>query len=168
MVAALLVRPLATQDEPSGPLFSISQSRWWIIAIAVSVLFVLSLRALIVKPEEYPDDLRREMEERQGQGKWVLYLVVPAALALLLGTNLLRPEPASAILFLYSAVMAAIPVAILPVRGRMLRSYIAQRQNPDAKVQADRLATAWICAVLIVVVVAAVLALMSTPYGHTR
>ncbi|MFF6874052.1 hypothetical protein ACFY9S_01690 [Streptomyces sp. NPDC012474] len=82
----------------------------------------------------------------------------------LLATNLLRPEPAPEILFLYSVAFASIPIALFPVRARILRAYVAQQQNPDIKMKPDRLAMVWIVGFLCTVLLVAVLALLTTRY----
>src|ERR671923_79017 len=105
-----------------------------------------------------PDELRRTIEQRSKRGKWMFYFLIPVLLAAVLGTNLLRPEPAPAILFLYSVVLASIPVALFPVRGRMLKDYITQQQNPDIKIKPDRLTMTWIAGFMSTVMLGAELA----------
>ncbi|MBD2897795.1 hypothetical protein amrb99_67590 [Actinomadura sp. RB99] len=170
-------------------LFSIPEPGWWVIAIAATAFFMLGIRALPAGLD-IPDDVRAEWAGRSGRGKRAFYVRTPLVAAGVLATSLLRPGPSSPMLFLFSVAFAAIPIAIFPVRGRMLRAYLAQRERPDtgeqpdareqpatreksgtreqqpnAKDKPDRLAVAWIVAVLSVAILAAVLALMSSPYG---
>ena len=145
-------------------LFSIPESGWWLIAVTATAFFMIGIRALPVGMR-LPDELRRTIEQRSKRGKWMFYFLIPVLLAAVLGTNLLRPEPAPAILFLYSVVLASIPVALFPVRGRMLKDYITQQQNPDIKIKPDRLTMTWIAGFMSTVMLVAVLALMTTEYG---
>lgn len=147
-------------------LFSIPEAGWWTIAIAATAFFMLGIRALPAGLD-VPDDVRADWALWNGRGKWAFYLVTPLFAAILLVTSLLRPGPSSPILFLYSVAFAAIPIALFPVRGRMLRAYLAHREHPETKEKPDRLATAWIVAVLFVAILAAVVALMSSPYGSS-
>ncbi|GAA2069059.1 hypothetical protein GCM10009801_18110 [Streptomyces albiaxialis] len=144
-------------------LFSVPVWGWACVAGVVSVGFVATLR-VIARGVSPGGDVRPDREKRRA--RWRAYAVVLLLLALLLGANLLRPEPASAILFLYSAMFLAIPMALLPVRGRIVRAVLAQRRNPHAPAKPDRFMTVWICAVLSCAVIGAVAALMTTPYGH--
>ncbi|MEV5705241.1 hypothetical protein [Actinoallomurus sp. NPDC052274] len=82
-----------------------------------------------------------------------------------LATNLLRSGTTSPILFLYSVAFISVPVALYPVRGRLLKAVVAQQRNPDVTAKPDRLATAWTVGFVSVVILVAVIALMTTPYG---
>ncbi|MFI7499130.1 hypothetical protein ACIBVL_11570 [Streptomyces sp. NPDC049687] len=144
-------------------LFSIPESGWWLIAVAATVFFMISMPAL-AKGMKLPDEMRSTLE-RNRTGRWAFYLLTPVAATAVLATNLLRPEPAPAILFLYSVAFASIPIALFPVRARMLKDYIAQQQNPDIKIKLDRLTMAWVAGFLSTVLLVAVLALMATSYG---
>ncbi|GAA0259989.1 hypothetical protein GCM10009527_064910 [Actinomadura nitritigenes] len=145
-------------------LFSIPESGWRTIAIAATAFFMLGIRALPVGLD-VPDDARGERAEPNGRGKWAFYLLTPLFAAIVLGTSLLRPGASSPILFLYSVAFASIPIAVLPVRGRLLGAYLAQREHPGAEEKPDRPAVVWIVAVVSVALLAAVIALMSSPYG---
>ncbi|TDD93025.1 hypothetical protein [Actinomadura rubrisoli] len=145
-------------------LFSIPESGWWLIAAAATLVFMVGMRALS-SGMKLPDDLRDTMKQQGKGGRWAFYLLTPAFAGAVLATSLLRPEPASPILFLYSVAFASIPAACLPVRGRMLKTYIVQQRNPGTKVKPDRLAMAWIGGSLSVVCLAAVLALTTTGHG---
>ncbi|WP_433240851.1 hypothetical protein [Actinomadura nitritigenes] len=145
-------------------LFSIPEAGWWTIAIAATAFFMLGIRALPAGLD-IPDDVRAEWAGRSGRGKRAFYVRTPLFAAVVLATSLLRPGPSSPLLFLFSVAFAAIPIAIFPVRGRMLRAYLAQRERPDSEKKPDRPAMAWIAAVVSVAILAAVLALMSSPYG---
>ncbi|MEU6745644.1 hypothetical protein ABZ914_05430 [Spirillospora sp. NPDC046719] len=157
-------------------LFSIPEPGWWAIAIAATAFLLLGIRALPAGLD-VPDDVCAEWAAGSGPGKRAFYVVTPLLAAGVLATSLLRPGPSSPMLFLFSVAFAAIPIAIFPVRGRMLRAYLAEREQrdtseqpgtreqPNAKDKPDRLAVAWIVAVLSVAILAAVLALMSSPYG---
>ncbi len=146
-------------------LFSIPESGWWMIAVAATAFFMVSMPAL-GKGMKLPDEVRSTLEQQKRRGKWAFYLLTPVAAAAVLATNLLRPEPAPAILFMYSVVLASIPIALFPVRARMVKDYIAQQQNPDIKIKPDRLTMAWVVGFLSTVLLGAVLALMATPYGQ--
>ncbi|MEU9921256.1 hypothetical protein AB0H51_08095 [Streptomyces griseoluteus] len=146
-------------------LFSIPESGWWLIAVAATAFFMISMPAL-GKGIKLPDEVRSTWEEQNRRGKWAFYLLTPMVATAVLATNLLRPEPAPAILFMYSVVFASIPIALFPVRARMLKDYMAQQQNPDIKIKPDRLTTAWVAGFISTVLLVAVLALMATPYGQ--
>lgn len=141
-------------------LFSISETVWWLIAITATALFVVGMHVFLTGMK-VPEEARELVERQTRQGKAAFYVLTPLPAAVLLGLNLLRPEPTAEILFLYSVAFVSIPLALFPVRGRMLRLYVAQLQNPGAPAKSDRLATAWIVGVLMVVIVVAVVALMA-------
>ncbi|MBO2460173.1 hypothetical protein [Actinomadura violacea] len=145
-------------------LFSIPESGWWKIAVAATAFFLLTMRALPFGLK-IPADVRAEWAEQGRRRKWAFYLLTPLFAAGVLSMNLLRSGPASPVLFLYSVAFAAIPLAVFPVRGRMLRAYLAQRGAPDVPEKTDWPAVAWIVAVLSVVLLGAVIALMSSPFG---
>jgi hypothetical protein len=146
-------------------LFSIPDSDWWSIAVAATGFFMLGIRGLPVGIK-LPDDVHDATEADLDRGWWKLYVLTPAFAAVVLVVSRLRPGPAPVILFLYSAMFVAIPVALFPVRGRILRDYVLQRRNPGVPIRPDRLAMAWIIGVLSVACLAAVAALMTTPYGR--
>ncbi|GAA4105098.1 hypothetical protein [Actinomadura miaoliensis] len=145
-------------------LFSISESGWWVIAIGVTVFFMVTMGRLSAGLD-LPEELRSTLEEQARRGRWVFYIVTPMIAAVVLLVNLLRPEPAPQILFLYSVAFASIPFAIYPIRGRLLKYYVAQRQNPGTEVKPDRLITVWIVGFLSAVLLVTVIALMATSYG---
>ncbi|QKG24766.1 hypothetical protein [Actinomadura verrucosospora] len=144
-------------------LFSIPESGWWKIAVAATAFFLLAMRALPYGLK-IPAAVRAEWAEQGRRRTWALYLLTPLVAGGVLAISLLRPGPSSPILFLYSVAFAAIPLAVFPVRGRMLRAYLAQRGAPDAPEKPDWLSAAWIVAVLSVVLLGAVIALMSATY----
>ncbi|MBT2213154.1 hypothetical protein [Actinomadura sp. NEAU-AAG7] len=93
MPAILRSSPLIAQQAPSPPLFSIPEAGWWIIAIGASLLAIVVFPRLY-KLEDYPEDLRPEIERRKSS--WKYYLAAPFCLAALLGANLLAvPGPRS-------------------------------------------------------------------------
>ncbi|GAA2398253.1 hypothetical protein GCM10010191_01200 [Actinomadura vinacea] len=141
-------------------LFSTSEFGWRLIALAATMFFMLGMGALPLGID-LPDDLRDTLERRLR----VFYFMAPVLACAVLAVNLLRPNPSSEILFLYSVAFAAIPVALFPVRARLFRAYVAQHQNPDARVELDRLALFWIVGSLTTVIVVATIALMAAKYG---
>ncbi|MGW5118240.1 hypothetical protein ACWEQ8_22820 [Streptomyces noursei] len=149
-------------------LFSISGSGWWLIAVAATAFFLIGLFVLCAGMK-LPEDLRDAVEQPSKRAKRTAALLPPVGCAAILLVNLLRPEPAPAILFLYSVACTAFPIALLPVRGRMLRHYVEQkRMNPDAADgMPDGLTVAWVTLVLCGMVLAAVVALMIATY-HGR
>ncbi|GAU70637.1 glycosyltransferase [Streptomyces sp. NBRC 110611] len=148
-------------------LFSIPESGWWLIAVATTVLFVIGMR-MLGTGMKLPEELQNTVKRPSKRAKWTAYLLTPVGLGAILATNLIRPEPTPSILFLYSVACVSVPVALLPVRGRMLKDYIAQQQNPDVKIKPDRLTVAWVVCSLSTVILVAVLALMMTPYGMRK
>jgi hypothetical protein len=66
---------------------------------------------------------------------------------------------------MYSAVITSIPIAIAPVRGRLIKQSIAQQHNPGTKMKLDRLTAAWIYSFLSVVILGVVAVMMATPYN---
>ncbi|MEW2316072.1 hypothetical protein [Streptomyces bauhiniae] len=146
-------------------LFSIPESGWWLIAVAATAFFMISMPAL-GKGVKIPDEARSVWEEQNRRAKRACYLLTPLLATALLATNLLRPEPTPALLFMYSVAFVSIPVALFPVRARMVKDYIAQQQNPDIKIKPDRLTMAWVGGFISTVLLVAVLALMATPYGR--
>ncbi|MGG2460611.1 hypothetical protein ACO0M4_12470 [Streptomyces sp. RGM 3693] len=144
-------------------LFSIPEYGWWLIAVASTVFLMLGLW-LVAIGTKLPEDLRSTGKQSPRRSKWAAALLAPVVFGAILGMNLLRPEPAPEILFLYSVVCTSMPIALVPVRGRMLREYVEQkRRNPDGEVQPDGLTMAWILSVLSVMCLAAVIALMTVP-----
>lgn len=146
-------------------LFSIPESGWWLIAVAATVFFMAGVLALPIGLK-VPDELRSTMDQQWRRGRRAFYVLTPVILSVVLAVNLLRPEPAPTILFLYSVTIASIPVALFPIRGRMVKDYIARQQNPGIMVKPDRLATAWIVGFLLAVCLAAALVLTATSYGR--
>ncbi|MFH8595369.1 hypothetical protein [Streptomyces rimosus] len=142
-------------------LFSIPESGWWAIALGASLLFIISMRAAILKSQT------REMSEQQKRrGRWLFYVVLPLGLAVTLATNLLRPETTPALLFMYSVALVSLPLATLPVLPRVTRRYNAQQQErPGTPFTFDALTAVWVIVVLGGAAVGAALALMTTPYG---
>ncbi|GGV02161.1 hypothetical protein GCM10010182_19700 [Actinomadura cremea] len=141
-------------------LFSISETVWWLIAITATAFFMVGMHVFLTGIK-VPDEARELVERQTRQGKAAFYILTPPLAAVLLGLNLLRPEPSAEILFLYSVAFVSIPLALFPVRGRMLRVYVAQLREPGAPARSDKLATAWIVGFLMVVMVVAVVALMA-------
>ncbi|MFC7261199.1 hypothetical protein [Streptomyces lutosisoli] len=145
-------------------MFSIPESGWWVIAVVATGFFMIAVPALATGMK-YQDDPRRTPEQQTRQRKWMFYLGGPVLFAALLGANLLRPGPASPILFMYSVVIISIPIAIAPVRGRLIKLSLAQQQNPGTKVKLDRLTAVWIYGFLSVVMLGVVVAVMAATYG---
>ena len=144
-------------------LFSVSESGWYLIAIAATAFFMIGC-GVVGAGMHVPGGSETTAERENRRGKLKFFLLTPVFAAATLGTLKLLPEPAAPILFLYSVGMASIPPAIFPVRGRLRKLTIAYRQDPDNP-PSDRLMTAWIGTFLLVVILVAVFALMSTPYG---
>ncbi|RSO12856.1 hypothetical protein DMH18_04920 [Streptomyces sp. WAC 06783] len=142
-------------------LFSIPESGWWAIALGASLLFIISMRAAILKSQT------REMSEQQKRrGRWLFYVVLPLGLAVTLATNLLRPERTPSLLFMYSVALVSLPLATLPVLPRITRRYNAQQQErPGTPFTVDALTAVWAIVVLGGAAMGAALALMTTPYG---
>ncbi|MFF2507830.1 hypothetical protein ACFVTY_31370 [Streptomyces sp. NPDC058067] len=145
-------------------MFSIPERGWWLIAVAATAFFMIAVPALATGMK-YADDPRRTTEQQAKQRKWLFYLGGPVLFAALLGAKLLRSGSASPILFMYSAVVASLPIAIAPVRGRLIKQSIAQQQNPDTKIKLDRVTAVWIYGFLSVVMLVVVAAVMATTYG---
>ncbi|MCC3769456.1 hypothetical protein [Streptomyces sp. UNOC14_S4] len=145
-------------------LFSIPVSGWGMIAAAATGFFMIGMWALPVGMD-LPDDLRARIERVRRRPGPVFYVVIPVLAAMVLGVNLLRPEPAAPILFLYSVAFASFPVAVFPIRGRLLKAYITAEQNPDVPLEVDRASKIWFYGFLSAVILVATLALMTTPYG---
>jgi hypothetical protein len=144
-------------------LFSVPESGWWLIALAATAFFMIGVRAL-VHGMRLPGEPRSAWERQSRRRRQAFYLVTPVFAAAVLAINLLRPEPAPELLFLYSVAFASVPIALFPVRGRVLRDYIAQQRNPGTTVRPDRLAVAWITGFLCTVLLVAVFALLATRY----
>ncbi|MGK5447715.1 hypothetical protein [Streptomyces radiopugnans] len=124
-------------------LFSVPESGWWLIALAATAFFMIGVRAL-VHGMRLPGEPRSAWERQSRRRRQAFYLVTPVFAAAVLAINLLRPEPAPELLFLYSVAFASVPIALFPVHARVLRDYIAQQRNPGTTVRPDRLAVAWI------------------------
>ncbi|WP_410534762.1 hypothetical protein [Streptomyces sp. KL2] len=144
-------------------LFSVPESGWWLIALAATAFFMIGMRALI-HGMRLPDEPRSAWERQSRRRRQAFYLVTPVFAAAVLAVNLLRPGPAPELLFLYSVAFVSVPVALFPVRARVLRDYIAQQQNPGATAGPDRLTMAWITGFLCTVILVAVFALPATRY----
>ncbi|MDT0343651.1 hypothetical protein RM590_13670 [Streptomyces sp. DSM 44938] len=143
---------------------SISESGWGLIAVAATAFFMVTMRAMI-KELKAAGEQRRTPVQQTEQGGRTSYAVALVLAAVVLLATRLGSEPASVFLFLYSVAFAAIPIALYPVRGRLIEASIAQRQNPDLKIKTDRLMTAWIIGFLSLVCLGATLVLMGTEYG---
>ncbi|WP_432044383.1 hypothetical protein [Streptomyces asiaticus] len=145
-------------------LFSISEPGWYLIAIAATAVFVIGMRAMTFR---VPEELRTTLEQLNGRQRRLPFFLAPILALAILATNLLRPEPASAILFLYSTAFGTIPIALFPVRIRLIKDSIARLQNPNAKIKSDRVVTVWLVGFMTVLAIVGVLALMATPYGRS-
>ncbi|MFW5420816.1 hypothetical protein J0910_29795 [Nocardiopsis sp. CNT-189] len=145
-------------------LFSIPMSGWVLIAIAATGVFLVGMRVLVIGALS-GDDVPPEVRERGRRTMRRLYTATPVAAAIAVGMKLLRPEEPAVVLFLYSVAFAAIPLCLLPIRGRLVRSYLAQLRNPGAAPEPDRVVTAWIVTSLSVVCLAAAAGLMVQKYG---
>ncbi|MFG3510054.1 hypothetical protein ACGF5F_31660 [Streptomyces sp. NPDC047821] len=144
-------------------LFSVAEQTWWLIAAAVTVMFMIMLLALPPEPDEVPEAVRARFEQLRRTGKWAAYLGAPVLYAVVGLIALLRPEPAALILFLYSVVIGSIPIALLPVRRRMYRVYFAHLQDPGGRVTVDRLSAVWVYSILtLAVLVSTVLVMVAT------
>ncbi|RSN46487.1 hypothetical protein [Actinomadura sp. WAC 06369] len=138
-------------------LFSISETGWALIAIVATASFMAGMHVFVTG---------LPMPERETRPNMKLFhILTPLFAAVVLWASLLRPDSGDRILFLYSVAFVSIPVALLPVRGRLSRTYTAQRREPGAEVKTDVLATAWICGFLLAVLLVAVAALMAYDYG---
>ncbi|RMB79957.1 hypothetical protein [Streptomyces shenzhenensis] len=142
-------------------LFSIPDYGWCLIAVAASAFYMLGLWAL---GRGLPDEL--QPTEQESRLRRQAFYFVPVLLVVFLVVNVLfRPEPASTILFLYSDAVAVIPVALVPVRSRLVRATLAQRRNPGTKIKLDWVTKVWVWGVLWASILAGAAALMSAP-GH--
>ncbi|MGW5115031.1 hypothetical protein ACWEQ8_06195 [Streptomyces noursei] len=142
-------------------LFSISESGWWLIAMAATAFFLAGMW-MLARSMKLPEDLRATEDQPSKATKRAAALLTPVCLGAVLGVNLLRPEPAPAILFLYSVALISLPVAVVPVRGRLLKHYIAQKRNdPRATMHYDGLSLAWMISVLSVACLGSAIALTS-------
>ncbi|MEK2474084.1 hypothetical protein [Streptomyces noursei] len=149
-------------------LFSIPESGWWLIALAATAFFMIGMLVLGAGMK-LPEDLRDTVKQPSRKAKRIALLLMPLGCGAILGVNLLRPEPSPTILFLYSVAFASIPIALIPVRGRILKNYIAEkRKNPKAEATPDGLTMAWIISVLSVLLLGAVIALMMTSHHGMR
>ncbi|MBE1534688.1 hypothetical protein [Actinomadura algeriensis] len=158
-----MIGPLRRQGA-KPVLFSISESVWWLIAITATAIFMVGMHVVLTGMNVSDDDTR-EAPARGAKSRKAFYALAPLLSAVVLGMNLLRPEPSAEILFLYSVAYVAIPVALLPIRGRLVRAYVAHRRDPGAAPEPDRLVTAWIIGFLTVVLIAATVALMAGKYA---
>ncbi|MFD0905867.1 hypothetical protein [Actinomadura sediminis] len=121
---------------------------------------------VFVSGTEIPEEVRDRREGRAGPNMKLFHILTPLFAAVVLWLSLLRPDSTERILFLYSVAFVSIPVALFPVRGRMVRSYVAQRRaNPGAEVRPDRLSIAWIVGFLLAVTMVAVAALLVNDYA---
>ncbi|MFI1205649.1 hypothetical protein ACH4VR_40565 [Streptomyces sp. NPDC020883] len=145
-------------------LFSIPDYGWCLIAVAATAIFMIGIGRLSAGMK-IPDELRSVVKLPSVRAKRVFYALAPVGLGVVLAINLIRSEPAPAVLFLYSVACISVPLAVVPVRGRLLKQYIAHQLNPGAGVKTDLLMTTWIVASLSAVMLVAFLALATTPYG---
>ncbi|MCO5968219.1 hypothetical protein [Actinoallomurus soli] len=145
-------------------MFSISQFGWSLIAAAATVLFAVGLRSLLVGMELVGGRGSASGRQRR-QARRVVSMTTPVFMGGVMATNLLDAGPTAPVLFLYSVVCVSIPIALLPVRKRMIKAYVAWTENPDAEIKTDRFTIVWIVGFLSVVLLVAVIALMMTPYG---
>ncbi|MTE22591.1 hypothetical protein F0L17_26550 [Streptomyces sp. TRM43335] len=144
-------------------LFSIPESGWWLIALAATAFFMLGVRAL-VDSMRLPGASRSAWKQQSRWKRRAFYVLTPVFAAVVLAINLLRSEPVPELLFLYSVAFVSLPIALFPVRARVLRHYIAQRQNSGVEIEPDRLTVVWIVGFLSAVLLTAVLALLTTRY----
>ncbi|MEU9438657.1 hypothetical protein [Streptomyces sp. NPDC048252] len=140
-------------------LFSISESNWWLIAVAATAFFTI-VTPETVAPAKLVDELGAAGEPYRRRRR-VFYVASPVGCAAILALNLLRPESTSALLFMYSVAVVALPLALFPVRERIFQLGIAH-QHPDTKVKPDRPMMAWIYVSITGMMVVATLALMTT------
>ncbi|MEV5827492.1 hypothetical protein AB0L25_18150 [Spirillospora sp. NPDC052242] len=145
-------------------LFSISEAGWALIAIVATASFMVGMH-VFVTGMRMPEEARERLERETRPSMKLFHILTPLFAAVVLWVSLLRPDSGDRILFLYSVAFVSIPVALLPVRGRLARAYAAQRRDPGAQANPDVLATAWIVGSLLVVIVVAVTALMVNDYG---
>lgn len=142
-------------------LFTVSTPGWWLIALAATLFFMAGLRYLATGVR-VPDDLHPLVEGQERRLKAAAYVIAPVFLAVVLAINLLRPDPEEKILFLYSIAMTAVPIALWPVRGRLLRATLDQRRDPESEVKSDPLMLTWIIGSLTVMMGLAAGALILT------
>ncbi|WP_327576020.1 hypothetical protein [Streptomyces sp. NBC_00145] len=145
-------------------LFSIPERGWWLIAVLATAFFMIAVPALATGMK-YQADPRRTPEQQDKQRKRAFYIGGPVLFAALLGASLLRHGPASPILFMYSTVLIALPIAIAPVRGRLIKQSIAQQHDPGTKMKLDRLMAVWLYSSLSVVLLAVVAVMTATTYN---
>ncbi|GAB2481124.1 hypothetical protein [Nocardiopsis aegyptia] len=145
-------------------LFSIPGAGWLLIAAVSTVVFMIGMRALIIGATS-GDGVPGDWKEQSRRGIRLFYVATPVFAAIVLGASVLRPEPPSTILFLYSMSFVAIPAALLPVRGRMVRLHLAQQADPDVAPRSDWLVTTWLVLVLGTACVGSTAALLVSKYG---
>ena len=145
-------------------LLSIPESGWRLIAIAVTAFFVIALRMLHDGFKKFAGQQHAtgQQTRRAGRSLYVWTLVI---VGVVVAATRMASESASTILFLYSVMFAAIPIALLPVRRRLFEASIAQRQSPGVEIKTDRLMMAWIIGFLSTVCLAA--ALVMTALNRT-
>ncbi|MER6108584.1 hypothetical protein [Streptomyces hirsutus] len=81
---------------------------------------------------------------------------IPLVLGLIMLIHVVSEDNSlSIILYLYSAILMIFVIMIVPVRKRVSADILRQEQNPDIKVQVDKLSMAWITFSLVVTVVTA-------------
>ncbi|MFI0966627.1 hypothetical protein ACH4S8_35410 [Streptomyces sp. NPDC021080] len=129
-----------------------------------TAFFMIAVPALATGMR-YQADPRRTPEQQSRQRKWLFYLGGPVLFTAVLGSSLLRSGPASPILFMYSTAITSVPIAIAPVRSRLIKHSIAQQDNPGVKMKLDRLTAVWIYGFLSVVILIVVAAVMAATYG---
>ncbi|WP_445395147.1 hypothetical protein ACSMX9_18040 [Streptomyces sp. LE64] len=136
-------------------LFSVPDRVWWLTAAVVTVLFAITVLALPPGPKRAPEALRAKLEQVRRRNRRAFLLSLPPLCAAVALGALFGAEPTPVVLFLYSVAVGSLPVALLPVRHRLHRSYFAQLENPGHPIDLDTLSTVWICGVISVSLMAA-------------
>ncbi|KOX14001.1 hypothetical protein [Nocardiopsis sp. NRRL B-16309] len=145
-------------------LFSIPGTGWLLIAAASTAVFMVGMRALVLGSAS-GDGVPGGWKEQSRRGMRLFYVATPVFAAIVLGASVLRPDPPSTILFLYSMSFVAVPAAFLPVRARMVRLHLAQQEDPDTAPRADWVVTAWLVLVLGTACAGSTAALLVSMYG---
>jgi hypothetical protein len=145
-------------------LFSVPDHTWWLIAAAATVVFMITLMALPPEPGEAPEAARAGVEQLRRNSKWAAWVGGPVLCSVAGLAALLRPDALPVVLFLYSAGLGSMPIALLPVRRRMYRHYFAHLRNPGGRVTMDRLSAVWLYSVVTVVVLGSTALVMAATY----
>lgn len=127
-------------------LWSIPVAGWWLIALAASALPLVTFPALfagLAFPDGISDDMRSTLEQRFKKQKAKTYYLYPVICVVILVSILVEMSPVSKGLFFYSTLLGCIPIAVLPVRRRMMKNFVDQALTPDIRVEPDWLATSW-------------------------